>query len=262
MNQHNLLGLKQYKKYMLISLCKNGLLLLIPISLYFVFDLNGIIMGMIISNLIFSYFYFINLNRNYNSFVEFKQNLSTTFHNFGVDISTNLSRNIDKLFIVPILGFSSTGIYQLNLQILFAFEMIPLTLHSFLLSEESSGNRHSKLIFSILLISIISSITLIIFCEILIDIFFPKYIEGVPSLQILIITLIPLTISSILNAKLQSIGSTKVGFSAVIRIGILIILLSTLGNWYGLIGLSLSVLISTICYTVFTSLLYFKTKNS
>ena len=52
MTQSNLLGLKQYKKYMIYSIIKSGTFFVIPILLYFVFDINGIIFGMAISNLI------------------------------------------------------------------------------------------------------------------------------------------------------------------------------------------------------------------
>lgn len=262
MNQHNLLGLKKYKTYMILTLAKNGSLLLIPLSLFFIFDISGILIGMAISNILFSFNFLTKIKKNICSFVHIKRNFRTILHNFGVDASINLSRNIDKLFIVPILGFTYVGIYQLNLQILFALEIIPLSLHSFLLSEEASGKTHSKLILIVIFISIILSVLLIIFSPVLIDTLFPKYAEGIPSLQILIISLIPLSISSIFNAKLQAKESTKIGYSALLRIGLLIVLIIILGNWYGLIGLSLSVLFSSIAYTTFLAILYYKIEKS
>ena len=47
--------------------------------------------------------------------------------------------------IAPLLGFTSLGIYQFNIQILFGLELIPIAIHSFLLSEESSGKKHKKI---------------------------------------------------------------------------------------------------------------------
>jgi len=90
---------------------------------------------------------------------------------------------------------------------------------------------------------------------------FPKYIEGVFPLQILGIAIIPMTINAILTAKLMSRESTKIGFSAVIRIGTLLGLIALLGEFYGLLGLSLAVLISIASNTIFLSILYRMTKK-
>lgn len=60
---------------------------------------------------------------------------------------------------------------------------------------------------------------------------------------------------------MQAVESSKVGYSAIVRIGSLLILLSVLGNAYGLIGFSLSVLISSILNTIFLYFLYKYTKT-
>ena len=91
--------------------------------------------------------------------------------------------------------------------------------------------------------------------------FFPKYSEGIPSLQIMMISLIPLTIGAVFNAKLQAQESTRVGFSAIVRIGTLLFLIVFLGNYYGLMGISFAVLLSTIFYVIFLFILYTKAKN-
>ena len=94
-----------------------------------------------------------------------------------------------------------------------------------------------------------------------VSLFFPKYVEGISSLQILTISLIPFSITAILYAKLQAKESTKVGFSAIGRIGSLLVLLAVLGNFYGLVGLSMAVLISCIIESVFLFVLFIKSKN-
>jgi len=91
--------------------------------------------------------------------------------------------------------------------------------------------------------------------------FFQKYSLGIPSLQILVIAIIPLTISSILNAKLQSKESTIVGYSAIVRIGSMLILIPILGGMFDLIGLSLAVLLSIIFYTISLCIIYKKSSN-
>jgi len=257
---HNLLGLKNYKKYFSYNLLKGSLIIVIPATGYYFFQLEGILFGMAIAYLLSSLPFFKSISFEKNLFQNFKNNFRIFLHNFGVDASTNLVKFIDKLVIAPIAGFAILGIYQLNLQILIGLEIIPIALHSYLLSEESSGNKHRKITGLVLLFSIFLVISIIFLSPFVIPEFFPQYIEGIESLQILVISLIPLTISSILNAKLQARNSTKVGYSAIIRIGSLLIMLVVLGSQFGLLGLSYSVLLSAIFNTIF--LIYiFKSDN-
>ena len=259
MNIHNLLGLKTYKKYMFSEIIRGILIITIPIGLYFIMDLPGILLGMAISYLICSYSFFQKLSLKQNFSNDIKNNFSVLLHNFGVDFSTRAPRFVDKLVVLPILGSTNLGIYQLNIQILFGLEILPLALHSFLLSEETSGKKHSKISYLVVFFSIIIAIAGIFVGPLFIEEFFPKYSNGIPSLQILIISIIPLTISAIFSAKLQAKESTVVGYSAIVRIGSLLILIAILGSTFDLIGLSISVLLSSIFYAVF---LYIMVKKS
>jgi len=259
MNQHNLLGLKKYKKFMLNSFLKNVLILTIPILLYFVLEIPGIILGMVISNLLAS----VPLFKMFNikSFFELKNHIKVLIHNFGVEASIALPRMVDKLLIAPLFGFFIVGIYQFNMQILFAIELLPTALYFFLLSEESSGVTHRKLTYLVLLGSVLLASLAIILAPFFVNEFFPKYSEGIFSLQILVFSIIPLSISSVFTAKLQAQESTRIGLSAPIRIGTLLALIALLGDHYGLVGLSFAVLISIIINTIFLFFLYYRSKH-
>ena len=262
MSIQNQLGKKEYKKYLLLNILRGILMLSLPITLYFYFDISGVLVGMSLAYIISSFSFFKIWKIKYLSIKFFKKNFLVLLHNFGVDSSTNFVRFIDKLVIVPILGFTSLGIYQLNLQILVGLELFPLALHSFLLSEESSGNRHKKISIFVVLISVFIVLLIIFLAPSIIFTLLPEYSEGIPSLQILIISLIPLSLASIFNAKLQSRESTKVGYSALVRIGSLIFFIVILGSQYNLIGLSLAVLFSSILYAGFVIFLFkFESKN-
>lgn len=248
---HNLLGLKTYRKYVSWNLIKGLLIIVIPVIGYQFLQIEGILLGMSIAYFIAGFNFFKSISFGINFIQKIRKNHKIFIHNFGVDASTNLVKFIDKLIIAPIASFTILGIYQLNLQILMGLEMFPVALHSYLLSEESSGSKHEKTTILIVLLSIILVLMIIFLAPIIIPEFFPKYKDGIDSLQILVVSLIPLTLSAILNAKLQAMNSTKVGFSAIIRIGSLIILLIILGSEYGLMGLSYAVLFSTIFNTIF-----------
>lgn len=261
MSQHNLLGLQRYKKHMILAISKGGLMIIIPIILYFQFDIAGILIGMAISYFVCSTDFLRMIKIKIQSFNHIKKNYKVIIHNFGIDASTILSRRIDKLIIAPLMGFTFLGLYQFNLQILFGLEIIPIALHQFLLSEESRGQKHKKIILGIFGFSVLITILVILFSPFIVEQLFPKYSDGITSLQILIVSIIPLTLGAIFSAKLQARESTKVGYSAFARIGTLVILIIILGSNFELIGLSIAVLVSTIAYTTYLSVLYYKTKK-
>jgi len=256
MAQQNLIGLQEYKKNMWVSIMVGILIIVIPTSLYYIFDFSGIVLGMGVATFLSSYYFLKLLSRKVSILKDVKSNYKVIIHNFGLDVSLNLPRMIDKLLIVPLLGFTFVGIYQFNLQILFLLEIFPAALHSFLLSEESRKSTSKKIVYLAIIGSILLSLLIIIISPIIVDLFFQKYTEGILALQILLISITPLTISAIINAKLQAKESTKIGYSAIIRIGSLLGLITILGSQYGLIGLSLSVLISIILNTLFLVFLY------
>jgi len=258
-NIQNLLGLKQYKNFMLQSILKSSVIVIIPLLLYFVFEIQGIVLGMIISNFLASIPFLNNLK--IKSIRGLKNYYKVIIHNFGVDANVALPVMVDKLLIAPLFGFFIVGIYQFNLQILLALSVLPGILYSFLLSEESSGKSHRKISYLVISGSIGVVIAVIFFAPIFVDEFFPRYTDGIFSLQILVVSLIPLSFTSIFNAKLMARESTKIGFSAIIRIASLLILITFLGDLYGLVGLSFAVLFSIILNTRFLFILYKKSER-
>jgi len=258
MNQNNLLGLKKYKRYMWINIVKNILIVIAPISLYFVLDIPGILLGMAISNLLASSDYLRLLKFKLKSFAELTGKYKVLIHNFGLDASVNLPRMIDKVLIAPLFGFGFVGIHQFNIQILFALEILPITLYSFLLPEESSGQSHRKINYLVVIGSGLLALLVIVLAPLIIPQLFPKYVEGILPLQLMVISIIPMAISYILSAKLQAMESKTIGYSSIIRIGVLLGLIVLLGEQLGLIGLALAVLISISLNTIFLYLLYNK----
>jgi len=258
MNQRNLLGLKKYKNSFLISIVKSLLIITLPILLYFMFDIAGILVGMAITNIASGLNFLKIVNFKINSFHKLKTNYKVLIHNFGMESASSLVRWVDKLLIVPLFGFLSVGIYQFNLQILFALTLLPAALHVFLLSEESSGNKQKSITSLSILCAIILVIITIFLSPLIVSQFFPKYVSGITALQIIVSSLIPITLTTIMNAKLQSEESTQVGIPAIIKIGSFLILIILLGNIFGIEGLSLAFLLSAIIETISLWLIYRK----
>jgi len=259
--QHNLLGEKRYKDFMKNSILRSVLTFVIPFPLYFVLGIPGIILGMAIGNIISSLWLAKSISFKTFSFHLIKNKYKVLLNNFGVDASANLVRWADRLLVGAAFGFFSLGLYHFNMQILFALEILPRALYQFLLSEESSGKTHKKISYLVVLAAGIIILAVIFLSPAIIEQLFPKYSEGVFGLQILVISLLPISVSLIITAKMQAEESIKVGYSAIVRIGSLLILLGLLGNVYGLTGFSLSVLLSSTFNTIFLYFLYMHSKE-
>ena len=259
MSQALLLGLKKYKKSMYYSILKSSIFSTIPILLYFVLDIQGIIIGMAISGLISGVPLYTKLK--IHSLSGIKNYYKVLTHNFGVVSAFFLPNQLDKLLIAPLFGYFVVGVYTFNLQLLFVLSALPEVLHTYLISEESSGVKHRKLSYFIIIGSIILVTISIIIAPILIPIFYPKYTEGIESLQIMLISIIPLSVGAIFGSKLLAKESTKIGFTAIVRVGSILILIVSLGEYFGLIGLAFAVLISNSANTIFLYFLYQKEKQ-
>jgi len=259
LNQHNLLGIKKYKGFLKNSIIRNAIAYTIPFPLYFAFDIPGIIVGIAIGNMIAGIPVLKSINFKQISFQIIKNYYKVFLNNFGIDASINLVRRIDRILVATAFGFVFVGVYIFIIQILYALEILPRVLYLFLLSEESSGKKHKKINFMVLLTSGILTILVIFISPQVMVMLFPNYSDGILGLQILSVSLIPTTISLILSAKMQAEESTSVGYSAILRIGSLLLLIGVLGEAYGLVGVSLAIVISTILNTI---ILYFLYKRS
>jgi len=256
MNTHNLLGFKKYKKYFWASVIRSISTIILPVAFYFAFDILGILLGLAISNFLGSIDFFKSLSSKIQSFREIRSHRTVLLNNFGVEASSALNRWVDKLLIFPLYGFAFVGLYQFNLQIMVVLMILPTSLYSFMLSEKSSGKKHKRLVSIILFVTIILVIFVIIFSPYMIEQLFPKFEQGVNALQILIISVIPLSITQILKAELQAQESTKVGYAGIARIASLLSFIAILGNLYGLEGLSIAVLVSAVVETIFFLFIY------
>jgi len=256
MNTHNLLGFKKYKKYFWASVIRSISTIILPVAFYFAFDIPGILLGLALSNFLGSIDFFKSLSSKIQSFREIRSHRTVLLNNFGVEASSALNRWVDKLLIFPLYGFAFVGLYQFNLQIMVVLMILPTSLYSFMLSEKSSGKKHKRLVSIILIVTIILVIFAIIFSPYIIEQLFPKFGKGVNALQILIISVIPLSITQILKAELQAQESTKVGYAGIARIASLLSFIAILGNLYGLEGLSIAVLVSAAAETIFFLFIY------
>ena len=169
---------------------------------------------------------------------------------------------IDKIIIAPLLGFALLGNYSLALQAITIMMTFSAIFYKYILPQDSSGKNTKNLKIFAIIVSISISLVGIFLGPILVEVFFPKYLEAKDAIQIMSVSIAPSTIALILES--QFLGSEKsrvVLIGAIISLVILICGMIILGLNFGIIGLAWSLIIATSAKTVFLLFAYYKNKN-
>ena len=238
------LGRKMYRQYASLIISQRIAQIIFSIILYYPLGITGILIGYFAGNLLFSFRYLVKAIPNFTlHFTEIKQKRNFTLHSYGANIIRNFTLYIDKLIIAPLYGYYLLGLYQLAFQFFMFLNIIPLSLYSYLLPEESSGKNNKTIKQLGLLVSIVAAIAALIALPTVIERFFPSFVDSIPIVRIMSLAIIPATIVAILNATLLGRGSSRTVFTAgIVYIVTLIVGLAILGQILGAIGLAVTLL--------------------
>ena len=240
-----ILGTKLYKKYFFLVVLGRATQMGLAIALYFAIGLEGIIIGYALGALAFSYSFFRSLRNISFDISELKSRFAFLMHNYAFNISQALAIHADKLIIAPFFGFTVLGFYQLGFQFLMFLSVIPASLFQYLLPQFSSGNNNRNAIYIALVLAIVFASIAPIVIPVMINTFFPHYIDVSLTAQIMSIGIVPMTINAVLNSRLLAKEQSKnVFIGAIVYLFSLVILFYLLGRAAGLIGLGTSLVIS------------------
>ena len=155
------------------------------------------------------------------------------------------SVSVDRLLVVPMLGFALLGNYAIGLQVLTVIAIIPANVYRYILPQDASGASTRKLKKATIIITVILVIIAIIVAPIIMPIVFPKYTESTEIIQIMALSVIPSTIGSMYTSKL--LGNER---SLTVLIGSLVYLATSvigiliLGNMWSINGVAVTLVIS------------------
>ena len=243
----DLLGRKLYSSYAKYILLQKGLTVILGISFYSLFGYESIIFALALS-------YIFYLKRIIQNFREMKIDLSLIRPRFGfilnnyfLLLATGFHGQIDKILIVPILGFTVLGNFSLGMQFIGIMWVFSGVVFKYLLAQDASGvdNKQIK-IYSVIGSSGIAIIGIIIL-PVLIPIFFPKFIIVVDAIQIMCLHIIPASLAVIFESKL--LGQLKSRYVLLGRLtGLLVMIcgMILLGTLYDIIGIAISLVLSSI----------------
>jgi O-antigen/teichoic acid export membrane protein len=248
------LGKHSYKEFMMILIIGKLLSLILVPMLYTQNGIEGALYGYAISYLAVSYRFVISLRNLDFSLSTLKPIRTFFFHSYALTVSKHLFYFSDKLIIMPLFGPTLLGYYQFGFQVLITMSIIPLIVsHYFLPEVAANKNIHGKSLQAIAVISsIIVTIILIIFVPVIISSFFPKYQVSIFPTQIMVLAGTPLTLTAIYTSVLMANEkSFHVFLASAMFLIIEYTLLYVLGSLYGLIGLSVSLVIATVIQALY-----------
>ena len=250
-------GKKLFSKYGLFLILQKGLMILFTLGLYFWVGVEGIIYGIGISYLPSLVISFIILKKSPINFLTFKENFGFIFNVYTNKLLDHVRKHLDKILIVPILGFEVLGEFALAFQIYMLMNIFTSISFKFLLVNDSARVNTNKFKVIILLISILISVSGIILGPEVIPLFFPQFINSIEVIQILSLAVIPNVIVLIISSKF--LGNEK---SRFIIIGTLVhtttylSLVVLLGLEFGLFGVSMGFLASSIIHACYLIIMY------
>ena len=257
----DLLGRKLYSAYSKYVLVQKGLTLGLGLIFFYSFGYESILFALGLSYVFYVKRIFMVFRTQKINFNLVKERLGFITNNYIMLNVVLLNGQIDKLIIAPLLGFTLLGNYSLALQgvgILLIFSSI---FYKYILPQDSSRKNTGNLKIFGILVSIPISLVGIFLGPILIEEFFPKYIETVDAIQIMSLVIVPTIIALIFES--QFLGSEE---SRVVLIGnaistvILISGMVVLGLNFGIIGLAWSLVLATSTKTIFFLFAYYKDK--
>ena len=248
----DLLGRKQYKTYAKYLISQKIILIILSVSLYNIIGLTGVILGIAISFLPYSFVIYKEFKNSKIDFSLIRSRGKFITNNYVNDLTSAFHGEIDKLIVAPMLGFALLGNYQLSIQFFMILTILPTTVFHYILPHDASGNANLGLKKWIIIISVLFAILGIIIFPIISTVFFPEYEESIPVIQIISIAIIPFTITIIYNSKFLGMGNSKIVLvGSLIFLGVLIPLIIILGDIFVLEGVGLAMVLGYTCQAIY-----------
>ena len=254
-----LLGKKLYSKYSKFLLTQKILQFVIGISLSFSLGLNGILIGIVLANFSLIPIFYKEL-RNYKiDFSLLKPKKEFIINNEVIYLISVFRRDIDKIIIVPILGFTVLGNFALTLQFFAIMMIISSISFEYLLPKDVGGEKNANLKKFLILISVLIALSGFFFSPYFIENFFTKFNESIIPIQIASFCVIPSTISMILFSKILALEKSRFLIIAnLVQLCAILIGTIYLGILYSIIGVTVAFILGNTIYAITLAIINYK----
>ena len=246
-----LIGKKLYAKYSKYLLAQKILQFAVGIGLSFSLGVNGVLIGIALANFLLIPIFYKELRCYKIDFSLLKPKKEFIINTHMVSIIAVVRRDIDKIIIVPLLGFTVLGNFALTLQFFTIMMIISSISYKYLLPKDVSGEKNAKLKKILILISILITFSGFFFSPFFIENFFTKFTESIIQIQIVSFSAIPSTISVILFSKILALEKSRFLLIAnSVHMCVVIIATIFLGIFYDIIGVAIAFVLGNTVWAI------------
>ncbi len=243
---------KRYGKLSGYRILRSIATIIFTLILYQYLGLNGIILGYFVATLFIVKEIFILFKGRKIDFSVLRSKIYFTTYSFINRLSNVFFYWGDKAIIGVIFGFSMLASYQLAGQYLLLLEGIPRSIMVYLVPQESEGRKNKNIkIFAIVVSVLIATVSILAVPVVVVEVL-PDYEDAIIPIQILSLSVIPLTISAIQQSEFLGRENSKVVLiGGVLQSGLYLLFIPLLGNPFGLEGISIGLLIASIVRIIY-----------
>ncbi len=247
-----IIGKKLYKNYSKYIIVQKLLMISLSMSMYYTIGFEGILIGITLSSTPYLIIIYKGFRESKIDFRLIKDRFAFMSNSYVLNLSSGFTGSIDKLIIVPLLGLGILGNYQLGIQFLAVLQILPSIVYKYILPQDASGNPNRNLKKVIIIISAIFTFCGIVLSPFIIPKLFPKYENAVQVFQIISLSLVPDTITTIYQSKYFGNEKVKIVLiGSIIHVSIQITSILLLGKFFGANGVATSLVLCSLASCIF-----------
>ena len=258
-----IVGKKLFTKYPKYFLLQKSLTFVLGISFFYLFGVEGIIFAIALS---YGHFLFIIAKVFRTSSIDFsllKKHRGFIGNNYFMNVSGAVRSHIDKIIIVPLIGFEILGNYALALQIYAVLMIFSNIIYRYALPHDASGTSTRKIKLIGLSYAVGVSMLGFTILPLIVPQIFEKFSDIGPAIQIISLAIIPTTIGLFYTSQILGREKSSVILASRILGSISIIaMLVVLAPLYGMVGAASAFVLSALVGCVFLVCAeYYRTHN-
>ena len=258
-----IVGKKLFTKYPKYFLLQKSLTFVLGISFFYLFGVEGIIFAIALS---YGHFLFIIAKVFRKSSIDFsllKKHRGFIGYNYFMNVSGAVRSHIDKIIIVPLIGFEILGNYALALQIYAVLMIFSNIIYRYALPHDASGTSTRKIKLIGLSYAVGVSMLGFTILPLIVPQIFEKFSDIGPAIQIISLAVIPTTIGLFYTSQILGREKSSVILASRILGSISIIaMLVVLAPLYGMVGAASAFVLSALVGCVFLVCAeYYRTHN-
>ena len=242
-----LIGKKLYSNYSKYILVQKILTLGFGLGFYYLIGIDGIIYGLALSYIHFVIIIFKVFQKSKINFSLLKSHSRFITNNYVMSLVEGLRDNLDKIIIVPLIGFAVLGNYALALQVYSVLIIFSRICYKYTLPQDASGSPTRKIKIVVVIVAVLITVLAFTILPTIIPEVFPKYVDAIVPMQIMSLAVIPSTIALLFISKFLGREKSKaVLISRLVNLAVLISGVVILGQMFGGNGVAAAFLLSTI----------------